>query len=71
MLSGITQNAANLSDILATPNERSKNHVYILFNSKPEVKLVLLRQRWKINVGLRKIDALLRRKFAVVQGHDL
>ena len=71
MLSGFTQDAANLSDILATSNERRKNHVHVVFNSKLEVEPVFLRKRREVDVGLWQVNALLGRQFAVVQRHDL
>jgi hypothetical protein len=62
------QNCTNVFDILATADKGREDHVNAVPDTKKQVLFVLLRERRKVDVGLRKVYTLARREGAVVQG---
>jgi len=64
----LTENLANGFDILTTANERRKNHVHIILNTKSKIRLILLREGREIDIGIGEIDSLLGRDLAIVSG---
>jgi hypothetical protein len=70
MLSILAKDLANCFNVLTTSNKRSEDHVYIVFDTKSKISLILLRERREIDISVWEIDTLLRRDLAIVAGAD-
>ena len=65
------KNLANMLDVVCSSNERRKDHVNTVLDTKLEIFFVLLRQSWKIYICLGKIDTLSGRESSVVEDTDM
>lgn len=66
VLALLAEHLTDGSDVLTTADEGCKDHVDLVLDTELEIGLVLLRERWEIDIGLWKVDALLGRDLAVV-----
>lgn len=58
-------------DVVGGSDERGKDHVDTVLNTKLEIGLVLLGQSGEIDIGAREVDTLSRRDLTVVESLDL
>ena len=65
------ENLADMLDVVCSSNKRRKDHVNTVLDTKLEIFFVLLRQSWKIYIGLRKIDTLAGRECPIVENTDM
>jgi hypothetical protein len=70
MLSIFTKDLADRCDILSAADKGGEDHINIVLDTKSEIGLILLRQGWEIDIGVREIDTLLGRNLAIVAGTD-
>jgi hypothetical protein len=65
--------AENLSDgfdVLSPSDKGSEDHIDIILDTKSEIRLILLRESWEIDIGVGKVDTLLGRDLAIVSCSD-
>jgi hypothetical protein len=67
----LSENLSDGGDITSTTNERSKDHVDVVLDTKLQVGNVLLGEWWEIDIGLWEVDTLLGRDLSVVQALGL
>jgi len=66
VLALLAEDGADILDALSIPDERGKDHVHALLNSKQKVRLVLFRHSRKVTIGTRKVAAFPRPKVASI-----
>src|ERR1700733_14420989 len=64
------EHLTDISDILRTPDERRKNHIDVVLQTKPQVLFVFFRECRQVDGSRREIYALSRRKSATIDGTD-
>jgi hypothetical protein len=71
LLALLAQNGTDVLDILGTSDERGKDHVDLVLDTKFQVVLVLLGEGRQVNVSVGQVDTLLGGDEAVVAGAGL
>jgi hypothetical protein len=66
VLALLAEHFADGQNVVGATDERSKDHVDIVLDTKSQVGLVLFRKSWEVDVGLWQVDALSGRDLAVV-----
>lgn len=67
----LAKDITDVTDVLASSDERGKDHINTVLDTKPQVVLVLFGKGREIDVGVGQVDALLRRDEAIVAGTNL
>lgn len=67
LLTLLAKDIADVTDVTTTTDERSKDHVDLVLNTKLQVADVLLGQSRKVDIGARQVDTLAGRDSTVVQ----
>lgn len=70
VLALLAQDFADGLDVIGATDERSKDHVYVVLDTKSQVVLVLLGQSRQVNIGVGQVHTLPRRDEAAVLGLD-
>ena len=65
-----TKDLTNILDISSPADEGSENHVYAILDAEFEIILILLRESWKVDVGLGEINTLAGAEGSVVESPD-
>lgn len=60
LLSLLTEDFANVLDVVCSSNEGCEDHVHVILCPKLEVINVFLGKRWQVNVCAREVDTFLR-----------
>lgn len=68
VLAVLAENLTDGLDVVTGANEGSEDHVDAVLDTETEIGLVLLGESGKIDIGLGKVDTLLGRDLAVVDG---
>lgn len=71
VLALVTENLTDISDVLGAADERGKDHVDTVLDTKSEIGLVLLGKSGQVDISVGKVDTLLGADGAVVSGLDL
>lgn len=71
VLALLAEDLTDSGDIAAATDKRGEDHVDLVLDTEPQIGLVLLRQRRKVDVGLGQVDTLLGRDLAIVDALDL
>lgn len=66
-LAFLTQNLTNVTDVAAATDERGKNHVDLVLDTKLQVVDILLGQSREVNIGAWQVDTLSRGDVAIVE----
>lgn len=71
VLAILTENGADVSDVLGATNERGKDHVDSVLDTEAKIVLVLLRESGQIDVSVGQVDTLAGGDESVVASADL
>jgi hypothetical protein len=71
ILTILAEDLTNGSDVAAVTDKRGEDHVDTVLDTESEIGLVLFRERGKVDVGLGKVDTLLRRDLTIVDALTL
>ena len=66
----LTEDAADVLDVVSRSNERSKDHINLILDAKLEICNILLGQSWKINICARQVHTLLGGDLSTVERPD-
>ena len=70
VLACLAKNFTNVGDITGPTDERCKNHIHLVSDTKLEIILIFFGKRWEVDVCFGKIDTFLRRNFAIIHALD-
>jgi hypothetical protein len=64
------KDSTDVLDVLTATNERSKDHVDTVLDTKQKILLVFLRESREVDISLGQVNTLARRDVSGVQGTD-
>ena len=70
LLTLFAENFTDMTDVTSTADERSKDHLNLVLNTKFEVVNVFLGEGWEVDISARQVNTFPGADFAVIQTLD-